>query len=209
VAEKRPYITLTLIRCGQTRWEGEGRMLGSADLPLGPAGQATVADDAARWAGTGLGTIHHPPDEAARETARAFARAANVKTKVLEELADPNLGLLEGLKEREFADRHAKRYRQWEDDPLALIPPEGEPIAEARARIFAAVSRLLKKLRAGEVALVLHPIGLGLLRCWLTDRPVAELRSAIADAPPVQRYTIATALIDRLREAAAVESVSS
>jgi broad specificity phosphatase PhoE len=209
MAEKRPYITLTLIRCGQTRWEGEGRMLGSADLPLGPAGQATVADYTARWAGTALGTIHHPPDEAARETARAFARAVKVKTKALEELADPDLGLLEGLKESEFADRHAKRYRQWEDDPLALIPPEGEPIAEARARLFTAVSRVLKKLRSGEVSLLLHPIGLGLLRCWLTDRPAAELRSAIADAPPVERYTMATALIDRLREAAAIEAVGS
>jgi broad specificity phosphatase PhoE len=209
VAGKRPYIALTLIRCGPTRWEVEGRMLGSADLPLGPDGQTMVADDAARWADVALGTIYHPADEAARETARAFARAARVKAKVLEELVDPDLGLLEGLKEREFADRHAKRYRQWEDDPLALIPPEGEPIAEARARLFLAVSRLLKRTRAGEVALVLHPIGLGMLRCWLADRPAAELRSALAEAPPVERYTIAPALIDRLREAAATEAVSS
>ncbi|MDY7108990.1 MAG: histidine phosphatase family protein [Planctomycetota bacterium] len=209
MAEKRSYITLTLIRCGQTRWEGEGRMLGSADLPLGPVGHTSVNHDATRWSGAALGTVHHPPDEAARETARAFARAAKAKSKVLEELADPNLGLLEGLKEREFADRHAKRYRQWEDDPLALIPPEGEPIAEARARLFLAVSRLLKRTRVGEVTLVLHPIGLGLLRCWLVDRPTARLRDAITEAPPVERYTIAPVLIDRLREAAAAEPVSS
>jgi len=112
------------------------------------------------------------------------------------------------LLEREFAGRHAKRYRQWEDDPLSLIPPEGEPIAEARGRIFSAVARLLRRSRAGEVAIVLHPIGLGLLRCWLTERPVVEFRSA-ADAPPIERYSLAPALIDRLREVAAAEVIRS
>ena len=209
MAEKRPYITLTVIGCGQTRWEGEGRLLGSADLPLAEAGRASVIADAARLAGLRVGTIHHPPDEAARETAKIHAKAVKARTRVLDELADPNLGLLEGMLVRDFADRHAKRYRQWEDDPLSLIPPEGEPVADARARIFSAVARLLKRSRAAEVAIVLHPIGLGLLRCWLTDRPAGELRQVIDDAGGAERYTFPMALIDRLREAAAAEAVGS
>lgn len=209
MAEKRLYITLTVIRCGQTRWEGEDRLLGSADLPLGDAGRASITADAARLAGLQVGTIHHPPDEAATETAQILAEAVKAKTRVLEELADPNLGLLEGMLTRDFADRHAKRYRQWEDDPLSLIPPEGEPIAEARGRIFSAVARLLQRNRAGEVAIVLHPIGLGLLRCWLADRPAGDLRRVLEDDRGIERYTFPTALIDRLREAAAGEAVRS
>jgi len=199
VASKRSFITLSLIRCGETTWEGEGRLLGSANLPLADAGRTAVTADAAHLAGLRLGTIHHPPDEAATETAKIFARAAGGRTKVVQELADANLGLLEGLLQREFADRHAKRYHQWKDDPLALIPPEGEPIAEARTRLFSAVARLLKRSRAGEVAIVLHPIGLGLLRCWLADRPPSHLWSMLEDARRVERYTVAMSLIDRLR----------
>jgi broad specificity phosphatase PhoE len=134
VASKRSFITLSLIRCGETTWEGEGRLLGSANLPLAEAGRPALAADADRLAGLRLGSIHHPPDEAATETAKIFARTVKARAKAVEELADPNLGLLEGLLTREFADRHAKRYHQWKDDPLALIPPEGEPIAEARTR---------------------------------------------------------------------------
>jgi len=199
VASKRSFITLSLIRCGETTWEREGRLLGSSDLPLADAGRVSVTADAARLAGLRLGTIHHPPDEAATETAKIFARTAKARTKAVQELADPNLGLLEGLLQREFADRHAKRYRQWEDDPLSLVPPEGEPIAEARTRLFSAVARLLKRSRAGDVSVVLHPIGLGLLRCWLADRPPSHLWPLLEDARRVERYTVAMSLIDRMR----------
>jgi broad specificity phosphatase PhoE len=200
VASKRSFITLSLIRCG------EGRLLGSANLPLAEAGRPALAADADRLAGLRLGSIHHPPDEAATETAKIFARTVKARAKAVEELADPNLGLLEGLLTREFADRHAKRYHQWKDDPLALIPPEGEPIAEARTRLFAAVARLLKRSRAGEVAVVLHPLGLGLLRCWLADRPPSHLWPMLEDDRRVERYTFAMSLIDRLRVPDAAEA---
>ena len=209
MASKRSFITLSLIRCGETTWEGEGRLLGASNLPLADVGRTAVTADATRLVGPRLGTIHHPPDEAATETAKIFARAVKARTKALAELADANLGLLEGLLQREFADRHAKRYRQWEDDPLSLIPPEGEPIAEARARLFLAVSRLLKRSRAGEVAVVLHPIALGLLRCWLADRPPSHLWPMLEDSRRVERYTVAMSLIDRLRVPDRIEAAGT
>ena len=108
-----------------------------------------------RLAGASPSTIHHPPDEAATETAQIIAQEVGTKLKVNDDLADPDLGLLEGMLEQRFAEQHPKRYKQWEGDPLSLVPPEGEPFADARARIFLTLGKLLKKSRAAELGIEL------------------------------------------------------
>ncbi len=121
------------------------------------------------------------------------------------ELADPDLGLLEGLGEQAFADQFLKRYRQWQDDPLSLSPPEGEDLSDARARIFAMVARILRRSRADEVAVVLHSLGLGMVRCWLADRSPADLWEALRAARRVERYVLAVEMIKWLEAVAKPE----
>lgn len=208
---KRSSVMLTLIRCGQTQWEQEGRLHGRTDLPLSDAGRASVAADAERLAHA-PSVILHPSDEAATETARivaATATSGKAKTRAVDELAEPDLGLLEGLLERQFIERYGKRRKQWQDEPLSMVPPEGEPFADARARLFTALAKSLKRTRAGEVAVVLHPIALGLLRCWLADRPPAEMWNLLATRDRVERYVLPLAMVDALRDAGRMEAVES
>ena len=203
MANGKPYIMLDLIRCGETIWEREGRLHGSTDLPPANGAACLDPDDVRQIADGNLATVYHPPDEAATATAQLLARAfrgRRVRTRSLEELADPHLGLLEGMLVRDFAARHPKRHKQWQEDPLALVPPEGEPIAEARGRVLAAVSKLLRRSRAEEVALVLHPIALGLLRCRLAERPAAEMWRMLETRPLIERYVMPRKLIRRLGE---------
>ena len=125
------------------------------------------------------------------------------------ELADPNFGLFEGLLEQELAERHPKRHKQWQDDPLSLTPPEGEPIGYARARILKTASKLVKKTRAREIAFVVHPVALGLLRCRLADLPSEDLWNMLENGSRVERFAFAIAWADRLLEpvgAAAVDA---
>ena len=88
-------------------------------------------------------------------------------------------------------------------------PPVGEPLAEARARLFAAVSRLARRSRHDEIGIVLHPVGLGLLRCWLANRPAADLWSMLRTRPRIERYLLARELVSELAEAANAEYQAS
>ena len=133
MAAKRSFIMMSLLRCGETLWESEDRLHGRTDLPLTAAGRAAVSADVARLAGERIATVYHAADEAASETALMWARATQARTKNVDELADPDLGLLEGLLQQDLADRYPKRHKQWQDDPLSLVPPEGEPIIDALA----------------------------------------------------------------------------
>jgi len=190
VPTRRNCILLCLISCGETTWDQDRRLHGSTDLPLSESGRTAVAAAAARVTSTNLGAIHHPPDEAATETARILAEAHRVKTKAVSDLADPDLGLLEGLTEQVFADRYPKRYKQWHDEPFSLSPPEGEDVADARARVLGAVAKLLRRSKGEEVAVALHSLGLGFLRCWLADRPSRDLWTFLQDRPRVERYAL-------------------
>ncbi|MCH8153162.1 MAG: histidine phosphatase family protein [Planctomycetes bacterium] len=202
MASKRKSIVLSLIQCGETAWDAEGRLHGRTDLPLSTAGRVAVTEDAACLVSPGIATVHHSPDEAATETAQIVAKAVGAKTKSMAELAGVDLGVLDGLTEHDFAERYPKRYRQWQDDPVSLLPPEGEEVADARARMFSAVAKMLRRCRSGEVAVVLHSLGLGLLRCWLADRPPTEAWALVRARPRIERYTLAAEMIDWLEEAA-------
>ena len=201
-------MVLCLIRCGETRWAQERRISGRTDLPLSNRGRAFLGEQSRALAAHHIATVYHPADEAAAETAAICAATLKARTKVVGDLADPDLGLLEGITEQEFADRYGKRYRTWIDDPLNFSPPEGEDMIETRGRIFRAVARLLRRTRSDEVGIVLHPIGLGLLRCWLANRPASSLWQMLDDRPPLERYAMDTDMIGKLQEAVEVEHAS-
>ncbi len=132
-------MVLTLIRCGENAWAAEGRLHGRSDLPLSIAGRSSVSSDVAVLAGRRLATVYHPPDDAASETAQIVAGSVGARIKSAADLTEANLGVLEGMTAQVFADRFPKRYKQWQDDPLSLSPPDGEDLAHARGRVFNAV----------------------------------------------------------------------
>jgi len=199
---KRTYLMLTLIRSGETSWDESARLRGRSNLPLSEPGRAAVQHDLARPLGLAFKTVYHPPDDAATQTAHLAAAVCSARTRESQDLSEPDLGLLEGLTRRQFAERHPKRCKQWDDDPLALVPPEGEPLAEARARLLAEVARLVRRARAPELAIVLHPLALGMLRCWLADRPARELNRLLKDRPRIERYVITLATVRQMHETA-------
>lgn len=209
MAVKRKTIVLTLIRSGETTWDTEGRLHGRSDLPLSIDGRAAVSRDVQLLSRTRLSTVHHPPDDAATETAQILAKVVGARTKLVAGLTAGNLGVLEGMSVQAFAERYPKRYKQWEDDPLSLSPPDGEDLADVRARLFAAVGRLLRRTRSDEVAVVLHPLSLGFLRCWLAERPPTDVWSMVRGRPRIERYLVAMEMLSWLDEAAKAQYTHS
>lgn len=199
---KRTQIVLCLIQCGATLWDAERRVHGSTDLPLSEVGRRAIIDELPRLASVRAAVVHHANDEAATDTANLCAERMHADTKVDDQLADPNLGLLEGLSQRDFEDRFPSRHRQWEDHLMTLAPPEGEPLPHAARRLFRTVSRILKRSRGEEAAIVMHDIGAGLLRAWLADRPLVDLWPLARNRPHVERYVVPKSMLPALERAA-------
>jgi broad specificity phosphatase PhoE len=143
---------LVLIRHGVTDWNREGRFQGHLDPPLGAEGEAEARLLAARIA-------QDPDVRPARIVSsplRRAAQTASILASVLgggpgrrpppvrndERLIEIGQGDWEGRTHAELATDDALRYAAWRRHAGAHQPPGGESIANALARVRAALDEL-------------------------------------------------------------------
>ncbi|MEN0020067.1 MAG: histidine phosphatase family protein, partial [Planctomycetota bacterium] len=179
-------LRLLLVTSGRTMWDDSDRIIGSCDLPLCDTGRAAVRQAASDYADAGLDLIICGPSEASRTTAEAFAATTGGKVKVLDELENVNLGLWEGLSADAAADRFARVWSQWREDPTSVVPPEGEALLDASDRIVSALTKALRKSKAERIGVVLPPLAMGITRCWLNHRQLSQLWQVIDGEAPVE-----------------------
>ena len=81
-----------------------------------------------------------------------LAEALEAKVKRLSNMQNLDHGLWQGMLVEEVRLKQPKVYRQWQEQPDCICPPEGEMLSEARGRVQAAMSKILKKHRSGTIA---------------------------------------------------------
>jgi len=198
---KAQDIHILLVRASGTVWDEAGRLQSETDLPLSKTGRAELDGLCASLNGLRLSVIFTAPDEASAETAEALASRCGGRLRSMPGLAEPGVGLWEGLKESELTERYAKAYRQWQEDPSSVQAPEGEDFDDASERILAAVGRALEKAGKDAVAIVARPMAHAIVRGWLTERTPQELADERDDdVPAVERHVVARERAKRLRE---------
>jgi broad specificity phosphatase PhoE len=193
-----------LCRSGRTAWELKGRVQGSSDIPLAPAGRDDIRQALAEVDASKLISVWTAPDEASLETAKLIASDSRCKIKPSEDLREVNLGLWEGSLREDLTGRYAKSYRLWREDPSAVTPAEGEPLVDAQARLARALEKIADKGAKSPKALVLRPVLLGLLKCLLTGEPTTRLWELMESQPQCEFITIRPQDLSKLREEASV-----
>jgi broad specificity phosphatase PhoE len=146
--------SLVLIRAGVTDYEVQGRIRGSLDVPLCEAGEAQAAAAAALLAETPPAALYTAESLCAVETGRIIGRQLGLKPRVIPGLHNLDQGLWQGLLVEDIRRRQPRLYRQWQDNPWAVAPPEGELLEEACERVEAALEKLLRRHGEGRVAVV-------------------------------------------------------
>lgn len=200
---KRRTLNLWIIRSGETPWDAEGRLYGGEDLPLSEAGRLATLEAIDRTASIERvrpRTIHHAPDEAAKETAGLIASRLKARRRVAHDLAEPELGVLAGLSVEELRERFERRARQWEEDPSELVPPEGEPFEHARRRVTSEACRILKRTRTDVLGMVMHDFAAGFLRSSLSGNPTGNPRRWMQGRPRIESWVVPANATERLQE---------
>ncbi len=160
-------MKVLLIPCGDNGWRGAGRLLGRAELSLTDAGASEVRGWVRGWSVEKPSRIYHAPDDLSAATARLLASGLDVSAKSAGGLTEIDLGLWSGLTEAELKSRYAKAYRQLDEAPFSVAPPDGEVLRDGTERIEAALRRLLKRNGKCTLAFVLRPMALAAGRAAL------------------------------------------
>jgi broad specificity phosphatase PhoE len=168
-------VQIVLIRAGATEYDLQGRIQGTLDIPLSEQGRDEVRQLATQLKNRSISALYSAPGDAATESAHIIADALGIKTKTLDALRNLNQGLWQGMLVDEVKQKQPKVYRQWQEQPENVCPPDGEMVSEAQERINESLERLLKKHRAGAIAIVLAEPLATILAHRLTGGELADL----------------------------------
>lgn len=176
-------LTIALIRPGESEYDSQGRVQGNLDVPLSTDGQRQLERVALELGGAELELIYGPDCEPAWESTQRLASMLDIKAKQLADMQNINLGLWQGLLFDEVKRKHPKVYRQWQENPASICPPEGETVQEAQQRVQTCLTKLLKKHKQGRIGLVLPEPLATLTRAHLVHGEIGDLWRTGEDRP--------------------------
>lgn len=168
-------LQIILIRPGCTDYDRQNRIQGNLSIPLNEEGRAYAVRLVEQLRGRQVQVVYCPAGEPAEETGRLIAEGLGVKLRVLDNLENINLGLWQGMLINDVRHKQPKVYRQWQEQPESVCPPQGEMLSEADDRLRTALVKLLKRHKAGVIAIVLPEPLLALLRRFLTRAELGDL----------------------------------
>ncbi len=201
---------LILIRSGSTDFDLQGRICGTLDIPLSEVGIAEAHAFAARLnagvtaarSSLGANTLATPisPPVAiyssmaacAQETSRIIGRAVGLSPRRVADLWNLDQGLWQGMLVEDIRRKQPRVYRQWQENPWAVLPPEGELLEHACNRVEAALEKLCKR-HAGESIALVVPEPLDRIVRWLTaGESMGDLWSRDAQREPLVELPLAS-----------------
>jgi phosphoserine phosphatase len=168
-------LQLVLIRPGSTDYDQEDRIQGSLDVPLNERGSNQVAAIIEQLCDLGIEAVYAPVSQPSEQTGRAIAKALGLKFRKMERMQNLNQGLWQGMLVEDVRRKQPKVYKQWQEQPENVRPPEGEMISQAAERVRAAMTKLLKRHKRGTVAVVVPEPLASLVRHFFLDGELGDL----------------------------------
>lgn len=181
---------LLVIRSGATEYELDGRIRGALDMPLSTAGLAEAESAAALVSMHAPVALYVADGPCAAETGRIIGRSTRLRPRGLADLTNLNLGLWQGMLVDEIRRKQPRLARQWDENPWAVVPPDGESLVEACDRVEAVLQRVLRRHASGCVALVVpHPLD-RVIRWIVAGEPLGDLWRRDSEEPLVASLPI-------------------
>lgn len=176
-------VRIILIRPGSTDYDQQHRIQGNLDIPLNQQGSDEVARLIDQLGSAEIAAeieaVYAPPCEPARQTAEAVAEALGTKYRKLDRMKNLDHGLWQGMCINEVKRKQPKVYRQWQEQPESVCPPEGEMLEQAERRASQSMTKLLKRHKnGGTIALVLPEPMASVVRRYFDHGALGDLWKA-------------------------------
>ncbi len=186
-------LNILLIRPGSTDFDDQGRITGILDVPLNEHGAQQVARIIDELAGAEINAIYASPCQSSEQTAEALGKKRDLRVKLLDGLKNLDHGLWHGKLIEEVKQKQPKVYRQWQERPETVCPPQGESLQSARERVEAVLAKVTKKHKDGVIALVVPEPLASLIRAALGHRELGDLWKVECQCGGWEQYCVEAA----------------
>ena len=132
------YVT----RHGETDYNLQGRYTGSTDIPLNKNGLLQAQELARKLASVEFDIIISSPLLRAKQTAEIIHKSSNVPIIVIDEFAEINVGVYEGLTREEAQTQYPDIWARLGSRPPDDAPTGGETHKQVDVRIAAGIIKL-------------------------------------------------------------------
>ncbi|HZZ26721.1 MAG TPA: histidine phosphatase family protein [Pirellulales bacterium] len=166
---------LILVRPGKTDFDFQARIQGILNIPLSDAGREEAAQTAEKLQPLQAKALYCAPSQAAEETAAIIGQRLELKPKSIDRLQNVNMGRWQGMLVEEVRLKQPKVYKQWQERPETIQPPDGEMLAAAIERATEALVKLARKHRTGTIALVIPEPLASLIQHRIQGTPWSDL----------------------------------
>ncbi|MFK7758477.1 MAG: histidine phosphatase family protein [Phycisphaerales bacterium] len=198
-------FTFVFIRSCSTAWDSQDRLCGITDLPatdesLGELTAKIQSDHPLDSLRSDMCTVLCGPSDVSLQSAKLLLRGIDSSVKVCDGLHELSFGLWEGVARSDLEERFPKVYSQWLDHPGTISPPDGETLEVVQERVLYELSQTVGKLKTEHpvVGLVLRPFAWAVLKCWLDQRPLAQVWSYIDSQWGMESFSMDRAALDGL-----------
>lgn len=174
-------IQIVLIRPGATDYDEQSRILGTLDVPLSEQGTHEIGRVIDEVRPLKISAVYCGPCQSSAQSAVAIAEALDVKLKKIDNLRNIDHGLWQGMLIDDVRRKHPKVFKQWQEQPDIICPPQGERLAAVQQRVQAALSKILKKHKEGMIALVVPDPLAGVVQCELSKREIGDFWKTKSD----------------------------
>ncbi len=168
-------LEVLLIRPGCTTFDEEGRIKGDLDIPLSLRGLEQAMQLAERLQPIKLDCLYVSPAESAQQSAKQICELSFCRSKTLACLRNLNHGLWQGKLVTDVKRLQPKVYRQFQENPGDVCPPEGETVLEALERIRGGLNKICKKHDGGRVGLIVPQPLASIVRFALLGGSIGDL----------------------------------
>jgi len=178
-------LKILLIRTGNTEYECQGRIQGTLDVPLSEEGQRQIESLIEPLRELPIDVLYYAPCRATQQSAEILTQQLSiVKAKKLDALHNLDHGLWQGMLLEDVKVKQPKVYRQWQEHPETVCPPDGETLQQARERLQRSLTKLAKKHKQGTVGILVPEPLASLLHCLLLHEAVGGLWRVNGDQSP-------------------------
>lgn len=168
-------IEVLLIRPGSTTFDEEGRIKGALDIPLSHRGTQQATLLASNLKTVKLDCLYVSPSESAQQSAQQICQFNFCRVKTLDCLRNLDQGLWQGKLVSEVKRLQPKVYRQFQEHPGDVCPPEGETVLEAIDRIQGQIAKLLKRHDGGRIGILVPQPLAAIVRYVLVGGSLGDL----------------------------------